>query len=60
MEGIDLSGGSLRNCYTARGVFVGAKLVGTDLSGADLTGASLARKSISRKPGSRGTRLPAP
>jgi uncharacterized protein YjbI with pentapeptide repeats len=40
MEGIDLSGGSIRNCNALRGVFLDARLVGTDLSGADLTGAA--------------------
>ena len=40
MEGIDISGGSIKGCYTFRGVLLSAKLVGTDLSGADLTGAA--------------------
>ncbi|MCZ7655093.1 MAG: pentapeptide repeat-containing protein [Rhodocyclaceae bacterium] len=41
MEGINLSGGSLRGCYAFRGVLTDAKLAGADLSGADLTGAAL-------------------
>lgn len=40
MEGIDLSGGSPKGCYTFRGVLSGARLVDADLSGADLTGAA--------------------
>jgi len=57
MEGIDLSGGSMRGCYAFRGVLSGARLVGTDLSGADLTGAAAENADFS---GARlvGTKLP--
>lgn len=48
MEGIDLSGGSLKNCFALRGVLLEAKMVGTDLSGADLTGATADGADFSR------------